>query len=171
MRAPASEEGDRGFTLVELLVVIILIGILAAIAVPVFLNQRKRAYDTSIKQDLRQAAVEMTAAMLETPGTRVQADVVTITTGKNNVILGITTYNGTSFCLEGYNTKATGDSWDNAFWYDSAGPGLISKAGTLEASGPPARAPSTARTSWRPTPSSAASSRTDRVATGARGRR
>ncbi len=50
------EENEEGFTLIELLVVIIIIGILAAIAIPVFLNQRKKGYDAGVKADLRNAA-------------------------------------------------------------------------------------------------------------------
>ncbi|HTW21842.1 MAG TPA: prepilin-type N-terminal cleavage/methylation domain-containing protein [Mycobacteriales bacterium] len=50
------EENEGGFTLIELLVVIIIIGILAAIAIPVFLQQRKKGYDAAVKSDLVAAA-------------------------------------------------------------------------------------------------------------------
>jgi len=53
------EENEGGFTLIELLVVIIIIGILAAIAISVFLNQRKKGVDASMKSDVRTVATSL----------------------------------------------------------------------------------------------------------------
>ena len=61
------KEKDQGFTLIELLVVIIIIGILAAIAIPVFLNQRKKGVDASLKSDLKNAATHVETWTTDNP--------------------------------------------------------------------------------------------------------
>jgi len=52
-------QDDKGFTLIELMVVVLIIAILIAIAIPTFLGLRRRAQDRAAQSDLRNA---MTAA-------------------------------------------------------------------------------------------------------------
>ena len=136
-RLRESRESEDGFTLIELLVVIIIIGILAAIAIPVFLNQRKKAVSASIKSDLRLAALAE-----ETYYTDNQAYVAA--TGQSpkfsngnvgNIRVAVT---ATGFCVRGQNAASdTGTTL--YYWYDST-------YGGLQAGVPAATSPSVGQT-------------------------
>jgi prepilin-type N-terminal cleavage/methylation domain-containing protein len=75
---------DVGFTLVELLVVIVIIAILSVIAIPMFINQQKRAQDAATRSDVSNMALQILSIVEKQP------DLPTVTmTGRDYYVDGV----------------------------------------------------------------------------------
>jgi type IV pilus assembly protein PilA len=71
---------DEGFTLVELLVVMLILGLLAAIAIPSFFNQRDKAKDADAKSATRTAQTAIETYATDNGGSYVGATVAALRT-------------------------------------------------------------------------------------------
>jgi type IV pilus assembly protein PilA len=61
------KEGQKGFTLIELMIVIAIIGILAAIAIPQFVSYRQKGYNTKAKGELKSYYTACQAYLADVP--------------------------------------------------------------------------------------------------------
>ena len=67
LKAFSKKEGQKGFTLIELMIVIAIIGILAAIAIPQFASYRAKSYNTQAKAELKSFYTACQAYFSENP--------------------------------------------------------------------------------------------------------
>jgi type IV pilus assembly protein PilA len=120
-------EGDKGFTWVELLIVIAIISILSAIALPQFGAYKERGYNSDTKASLHNLYLACKAYWAENgaAGTCTAAGVTNATFGYTSSAT-ITIADGTDGSKTGFTATATNSAGGNAAGYGIDSNGTIS---------------------------------------------
>jgi type IV pilus assembly protein PilA len=73
----AKMKNQKGFTLIELMIVVAIIAILVAIAIPVFNQYRARGWMSAVRSDCRNVYTAMVAWQTDNPGSTLLGDGIT----------------------------------------------------------------------------------------------
>lgn len=135
----AMSSKDAGFTLAELGVVVIIIGLLAAITIPIFTNQSGKGADATLKTDLRNTANASSNWLVDNP---LQSGPTTTSTDAgmlgllspygwrptpNNSVY-VFTKPGVGYCLLAYSPRSKEHkTLETSLLFDSAAGGLVDR--------------------------------------------
>lgn len=109
-------KNQKGFTLIELMIVVAIVGILAAIAIPNFLNYQAKSQQAEAKANLGSIFTNMTAYSAENTNGYTGADLPTIgfsTSGSPRYVYtlsGVATLTFTAMA-SGTSGRVVGDHW------------------------------------------------------------
>ena len=164
--AARREDGEEGFTLIELMVVVLIIAILIAIAIPTFLGARKRAQDRAAQSSLRNTVTAAKAIFTDNE-TYTPADATALQSGEPSLQFGATSTDPVEVAVVTHADQlfvASTYSKAGKCWYvqDVTGPSGASNPGTrwamsvsATASCPNKTAPVQTSGSWYRNPSDA----------------